>query len=234
MKDEQLNEAIRALREAFPGSSATAWRTELRIVEGLEGQQRRTLRFRWGLPLAAVCLGSTAWAANHPEVTSTLRSWFTPQPTKVVVTAPTSKNLPSLPSKPPTLEEVTAPVPAIEVSREAPLTSVVLPQAHSTSPIPPANGSTRTTEVTAPLLHYRAAQRLQFEEKDCVNAIKSWEAYLVVEPRGPLVLDARYHRAECLFQLGRSAEARTALKPFADGEYGSYRRDAARTLLEQP
>jgi predicted Zn-dependent protease len=83
-------------------------------------------------------------------------------------------------------------------------------------------------------MHYRAAQRFQFEQNDCANAVKSWEAYLIADPRGPLVLDARYHRAECLFQLGRSAEARAALKPFADGEYGSYRRDAARKLLELP
>jgi hypothetical protein len=74
---------------------------------------------------------------------------------------------------------------------------------------------------------------MQFDEEDCANAVKIWDEYLGADPHGPLVLEARYHRAECLVRLGRLDAARSALMPFAAGEYGSYRRDSAHELLEK-
>jgi len=70
-----------------------------------------------------------------------------------------------------------------------------------------------------------------------IAALAAWDRYLAVDARGPLVLEARFNRAVCLVSLGRKAEARLALAPFANGEYGSYRRNEARTLrsrLSQP
>jgi len=55
--------------------------------------------------------------------------------------------------------------------------------------------------------------------------------HLAVDTGGPLVLEARFNRAVCLVNLGRDAEAREALAPFVNGEYSSYRRDEARSLL---
>jgi len=50
--------------------------------------------------------------------------------------------------------------------------------------------------------------------------------------------EARFNRAIALLQLGRPAAAAADLRPFADGDYGAYRREEARTLLrriaEQP
>jgi hypothetical protein len=49
----------------------------------------------------------------------------------------------------------------------------------------------------------------------------------------PLVLiEARYNRAVALARLGRREEAMRALEPFAAGEYGEYRREDARRIIE--
>ena len=52
-----------------------------------------------------------------------------------------------------------------------------------------------------------------------------------MDPEGPLVLEARYNRALCLVRLGRTAEARAALLPFADGTLAHYRQAEARALI---
>ena len=46
------------------------------------------------------------------------------------------------------------------------------------------------------------------------------------------MLEARYNRALCLVRLGRAAEARAALQPFADGTLAHYRADEARALVQ--
>ena len=40
------------------------------------------------------------------------------------------------------------------------------------------------------------------------------------------------NRAITLARLGRTAEAKAALQPFANGGYGSYRKESARQLIE--
>jgi hypothetical protein len=47
-----------------------------------------------------------------------------------------------------------------------------------------------------------------------------------------MLIEARFNRAIALMQLGQRAEARAALTPFAEGQYGGYRRDDARRLIE--
>jgi hypothetical protein len=46
------------------------------------------------------------------------------------------------------------------------------------------------------------------------------------------VIPARYNRAIALARAGRKREAIAALRPFAAGEYGGYRRDEARQWLD--
>ena len=46
------------------------------------------------------------------------------------------------------------------------------------------------------------------------------------------MLEARYNRALCLVRLGRAAEARAALQPFADGTLVHYRAAEARALVQ--
>ena len=49
---------------------------------------------------------------------------------------------------------------------------------------------------------------------------------------GRMLLDARYNRAIALVRVGRASEAEIALRPFAEGQYGGYRREEARKLME--
>jgi hypothetical protein len=78
---------------------------------------------------------------------------------------------------------------------------------------------------------YKAAHRAHFSEGNAAAAVRGYEEYLRVAPSGRFATEAAYNRGLCLVRLGRHAEARQALQPFADGRYGSYRRDSATKLL---
>jgi hypothetical protein len=79
---------------------------------------------------------------------------------------------------------------------------------------------------------YRVAHRRHFGENDASGALAAWDAYLSAAPRGRFATEAGYNRALCLVRLGRSAEARAALEPYATGRYGSYRQREASALSE--
>ena len=80
---------------------------------------------------------------------------------------------------------------------------------------------------------YRSAHSLHFTAKNYVAALSAWDSYLAAHPSGALVHEARYNRAICLLEVGRTAEAAAALKPFASGSVaGGYRKNEARALLE--
>jgi hypothetical protein len=80
---------------------------------------------------------------------------------------------------------------------------------------------------------YRAAHHAHFVSHDAGAALRGWDAYLAAAPHGRFELEARYNRALCLLRLGKTAEARDALAPFAEGRYGDYRRKEAGALLER-
>jgi hypothetical protein len=95
----------------------------------------------------------------------------------------------------------------------------------SDSPPPPAD----------PLEEERAygrAHRLHFGGGDPRGTLAAWNDYLARHPRGAFVPEARYNRALTLLRLGRTAQAVEALRPFAAGAYGAYRRDEAARLIE--
>jgi hypothetical protein len=110
--------------------------------------------------------------------------------------------------------------------------------ASSSPPIaPPRSASERGPASTASDLEelYARAHALHFGQHDAARALAAWDRYLTVAPpnvRRGLVLEARYNRAICLVRLGRRDEARSALRPFAEGRWGAYRRDDARRLLD--
>jgi TolA-binding protein len=79
---------------------------------------------------------------------------------------------------------------------------------------------------------YRLAHEAHFTSHDYARALAGWDAYLKAAPGGRLATEARYNRAICLLRLGRDAEARRALEPFASGMLG-YRQNEARELLEE-
>jgi hypothetical protein len=84
---------------------------------------------------------------------------------------------------------------------------------------------------SAELELFRRAQTLHTAHDGA--ALAAWDAYLRIATQGVLVPEARYNRALCLIRMGRRAEAKLALTPFARGEYGAYRRTEAQTLLAE-
>jgi len=63
-------------------------------------------------------------------------------------------------------------------------------------------------------------------------AVAAWDSYLAKHPKGRFVPEAKYARAVALARAGNRDEAREALRSFAEGEQGEYRRDDARELLD--
>jgi hypothetical protein len=83
---------------------------------------------------------------------------------------------------------------------------------------------------SAELALFRRAQRLHLNHDP--KALAAWDDYLRVAGKGALAPEASYNRALCLVRLGRKSDARAALIPFANGEYGSYRRAEAKSLID--
>ena len=80
-------------------------------------------------------------------------------------------------------------------------------------------------------LAYERAHRDHFFGDAPAAALSAWDAYLAAYPRGTFAPEARYNRALCLVRLARFAAAADALRPFATGRFGGYRRHESCLLL---
>jgi TolA-binding protein len=78
---------------------------------------------------------------------------------------------------------------------------------------------------------YRQAHRTHFDGAPPSVALAAWDKYLAAYPAGSFAPDARFNRALCLLRLGRNADARAALAPFAQAPAGGYRQAEAASLL---
>jgi hypothetical protein len=116
----------------------------------------------------------------------------------------------------------------LAMSAQSSVAPHVEPERSASEPANPALGdvSDRAHEL------YRVAHRSHFVDHDFVAALRAWDAYLEAAPNGRFVLEARYNRALCLIRVGRRNEARDALTPFANGQFGSYRQGEARALID--
>jgi TolA-binding protein len=95
---------------------------------------------------------------------------------------------------------------------------------------PPAAAPAKAhTAESAELTLFRRAQALHLSKDP--KAIEAWDAYLRVAGTSALAPEARYNRALGLVRAQRFTEAKAALAPFAEGKYGSYRREEAQALL---
>jgi len=223
MSDDLLSTAARALREE-PVEHEPARFTRARVMSSLHKQQRgRTRKIAFLLPIAAVLVGSTAFATaggRLPQaVTQVLGISPTPTlPRPAERAAPLVRRAPRLAQPAPTAaaapepETTAAPAPEPEESPKAAASAGV--------PVDP------THEL------YRVAHRRHFTESNPAGALAAWDAYLAAAPRGRFATEAQYNRALCLVRLGRNAEARAALEPFAAGRYGGYRQREARELSD--
>ncbi len=255
-----LDEATRALRDESDGASVGAGQTRARIMRSLhEGTHRRRVRWGFGVPLAVIFAGSTAFAGARgdlgetvAEAFSSVRALVTGAPAEAPrAAAPARGSVAAVPAAPPeappTAPEAVAAVPEAEPPAAPPaqVREVTPPPAteHRAGPsldnakprpsavveTPSANVPTESNEATR---LYRKAHEAQFVQADCERALSAYDEYLASAPRDRLVPEARYNRALCLVRLGRTDAARSALQPFADGAYGDFRRREARELLD--
>ncbi len=150
----------------------------------------------------------------------------------------------------------TAALPSTTAPSRVRPTTPAIPPARESEPARPSRARHLATPPTAPDLDkpdldkpdldkpdldkpdlaalYRTAHRLHFTDSNHAEALTAWNAYLEAAPHGMFALEARYNRAICFVKLGHHASARRALAPFARGEYGEYRRDEARHLMNSP
>jgi hypothetical protein len=230
---DPLTAATRALREVAPASPETVRGTRTRILTDLrERRRRRFTRWALGLPLAAILVGSVAWAAANPRA----RQWTLRVVDEVRARHPVSERFQSL-----TAErggKVRGSVAALgsalgsaELGRVEGGWLGVGALAPTAVPLPSAAPTDAPTTIRE-LELYAVAHRAHFVDKDPARALGAWDAYLAEVSRPRFLWEARYNRALCLVRLGRRAQAEQALGPFASGAAGGYRRAQARRLLE--
>ena len=234
--------------------------TRARVVATLERAKRhRSKRMFLVLPIAAVLAAASASAAVSDRLPSAWHSLavalrLSPrlpganEPRgKVAPPAPIESDARSQPIEPAETREadaVVVPAPVATIAaRPAPKPARVPPAASGSLPVAERAVAERAVAERAvaeraaspgadSLVLYRTAHRLHFGGGDPSASLSAWDAYLRADPSGALALEARYNRALCLVRLGRRAEARDALTPFAAGTFGQYRKREARALLD--
>ena len=118
----------------------------------------------------------------------------------------------------------------------APAPAPIATSAPSPAPIaapPPATDDAPPADPAPVEALYQRAHDLHFHGTDYAAALAAWDAYLAAEPHGPFAIEARYNRALCLVRVGKLADARTALEPFAHGDVQprGYRQAEAAALV---
>jgi hypothetical protein len=258
MSDDLLERATRALHDEGTAPAEELAETRARVLAGASGAQVRRVRaLRWVLPLAAVFLAGSAFAATNGGIERAVRhlqTWFADAPTASAPRPKPQKPKPARATPAPVLaDEAAAPAaPALEppqVAASAPVESAKPPRRKRAQERAP---SAPTVELPAPqavaelapptpptppanpdLALYREAHQLHFKAQAHARALAVWDAYLARFPAGMFAVEARYNRAICLVRLGRRREAIDALEPFAAGRVGGgYRREEAHELLD--
>lgn len=218
--------AAAGARDVFVPVDAPVDPTWSRIARDVRrGRERRRLAAVIAVQLA-IGLGAVGvWAAVSKRLTPVVPPAAPVQPAceppparhrSLAVAAPAVE--PSAPESEP------APAPR----RSAPPRAVA--QLDSNPPAAAAATRAGRAEADAAAL-YRDAHELHFVRRDFARALAAWDRYLLTS--GTLAIEARYNRAIALAHLGRRDEAVAALRPFADGELGSYRQAAARALIDK-
>lgn len=254
----RLEQALAATRRHYDGLPERGTLTEQRILEHAwpVASRRRPLLY---LPLVALFVGSVAFAQELAALFQGARGRFfgVDERTEVLEPAPRA-NVRARPGDGAAPVPVPVPVPGSSESaspperaavRESPrvTSSVRTPESkpvaalasESASPRPaPASSNEPVPRagVAVPAVDefslYREAHRAHFVGRDYASALAHWDRYLAAARHGSMVPEARYNRALALYHLGRRDEASAALRPFAEGAYGRYRRDEAQRLLE--
>ena len=228
-----LGRAAWALSAEADLTPAPAPDTRARILQRLASQHRRPRR-RVALVLGSLLFLSGSLALATVGAPAAARAW------RAVIQKLSPRA--SVDPQPRSVRHATARRPAAG-PRIQPLVAPTAPAAPAVDvPPPPTVTRPHRAIAVAPapavphsstLALFHQAHRLHFHQHDAAAALPAWDRYLAADPTGPLVLEARYNRALCLVRLGRAAEARAALRPFADGSVPHYRQAEARALIEQ-
>jgi TolA-binding protein len=246
MSDDVLSRATRALREETAGDDASARFTRSRIMASVH-EERVKRRTRWAflIPIAATFIAASAYGAATGKTRAAIlvvvralgiHHGETPAPPRSARRSPApTANAPAVAqhapplaaaAEPPPGELAPTPPPSRPV-RSGALAPIIAAAAPARSL--PGVGGAAAADPTFDL--YRAAHQAHFVDHDYARALGAWDAYLKSAPSGALAPEARYNRALCLVRLHRNDEARAALKPFAAGQYGTYRRADAEKLI---
>jgi hypothetical protein len=257
MSLDALSSAIDAIRAADGDAGAgaddgeLAAATRLRVMRSLESRARGRHQLVGLATAVAILLGGTvSWALATGQVAAL---W---SPAPMPLAPPAAPPAAPHPPAPVRRHPASAPRPVPVAPAPAELPAPVEPLAMSIDPrptpvpdasppavIPPAPRpatAPRAAHSPAPPAPpvealYRRAHELHFHGGDPAAALAAWDAYLAAEPTGLFSVEARYNRALLLVRLGRHAEARAALLPFARGEVQpeGYRQPEAEQLVER-
>jgi hypothetical protein len=235
MSDDLLREAARALRRETESDEDSGKFTRARVMATLhQSTVKRRTRLAFVLPLAASFAAATAWGTVSGRAPEIARSVVEALGFTISTPAPPPQQRPRRWNKAPpapSSRAQEAPKPVDPIPEPAPPSSV------TEAPVPPAprpassgQGGARASDPAHEL--YRAAHRAHFVEQNCGHAVDAWSAYLRAAPGGRFAPEARYNRALCWVRLGQRDLARTALGPFARGQYGTYRQRDAQALID--
>ena len=230
MKQDLLSEATRALRDVHENPADSSRFTRSRVLSSLrQDNVKRRTRLAFLIPLAACFVSLTAWGAASGRLPNALKAAAValgiespaPPPPSPAPAArgpaarPTTSPPPPAPVTEPAVDEPTPESPRAVPAPAAP---------RSSTPLPAASAPDPTHDL------YRTAHRAHFVEQNPAAALPAWDEYLRAAPNGRFAIEARYNRALCLARLGRNAEAREALAPFAAGNFNGYRQREAAEL----
>jgi hypothetical protein len=236
MTDDLLKAATRALQRQTADEAGEGQFTRARVMASLhQGTVKRRTRLAFILPIAACFAAGTAWGA----ATGRLPAVFHAIGVAVGISSKPAGAPPK--SAPPTpkaaagtaslAEPVAAPAPIAEAPLHPADSARAAASASADNAARPAPSSSAAFQDADGDL-YRLAHEAHFTSHDYARALLAWDAYLQAAPHGRLATEARYNRAICLVRLGRNAEARQALAPFAAGQLG-YRQLEASQLLDE-
>ena len=235
MTDDLLKAATQALKEETAEAADDGRFTRARVMASLhQGKVKRRTRLAFVLPLAACLAAGTAWGAATGRLPAMFHAIG--QAVSYTAKAPEPKQAPQVApasaAPAPAVSEAAPPAePAqLEPSKPVEPATAKVEVAPSAKPAPSVSSSASFQDTDGDL--YRLAHEAHFSAHDYARALSGWDAYLRAAPGGRLATEARYNRAICLLRLGRDAEARLALSPFASGKMG-YRQNEARQLLSE-
>jgi hypothetical protein len=244
-----LEDLVGAIRAADGEDAELSAATRLRVRRSLElrARQRHPVV---GIAVAVAILfgGSVSWALATGRVAGLWAPALQP-PVRAVEPAPPPPQVPpprralvvtQRPAPAPSQEHVSPREPVLPPQPEpAPVhVPIALPRPRPATapPIAPPAAPPIAPPAAPPIeVLYRRAHELHFHGGDPAVTLAAWDAYLAAEPAGRFSVEARYNRAIMLVRLGRYADARAALGPFARGEVepAGYRQTEAEALVER-